>query len=142
VPEEGKGGKHNFRGNRQPVGFPGRRVLVLSPPLPVPPSAFSCPIGQCSRSKRSALAHAPATAGAGPVWRQGGAGASRRERRRRRSVRRSQWEGCGESRGLRFVCVVGGPCTAREKREMAVPSAGSRPALQPKGLMAADRRGR
>ncbi|XP_048196350.1 caspase-2 isoform X2 [Perognathus longimembris pacificus] len=41
-----------------------------------------------------------------------------------------------------FFWFVGGSLSTREKREMAAARADSRPALQKKGLMAADRRGR
>lgn len=101
--------------------------------LPLPPSALAHPIGQRVRRVGSAPARAPATAR--PASRGGGAGIAAR----RRFARRRTWEGCGGPEGSRFVWVVGGARTAREKREMAAPSAGPRSALPQKGLVTADR---
>lgn len=70
--------------------------------------------------------------------RVGGRGAELEEAVRRRVARRRTGEGCWGP-GSGFVWAVGGARTAREKWEMAAPSAGFQYPLQPKEQMAVDR---
>lgn len=103
----------------------GRGGSVLS----LPQRALS-PHWTALQLEGSAPARVPTTAP------PAGAGVPLGEVVRRRLARGRTGEGCGGREGSRFVWVADG---AREKRGMAAPSAASGPALQQKGLMAADR---